>query len=57
MQGTLTEGEGSVRFLIKVACFVKKSIIFSLSKTANLNYKEVNCSEPYPSVRVSYLHD
>ncbi len=38
-QGTLTEGErlSTVDVLIIVACFVKKKIMFGLSKAADLN--------------------
>jgi hypothetical protein len=27
-------------------------MMFSISEGADLNYKEVNCTEPFPSVRV-----
>jgi len=42
-QGTLSEGGrlGTVDLLIQEACFVKKQIIFAISKAADLN-KEVN---------------
>ncbi len=38
-QGTLTEGKGTVQFdlLVKQACFVKKKIMFSISKVDDLN--------------------
>ncbi len=43
----------TVDLLIKVACFVKKYIVFAISN-ANCQYKEVNCTEPSPSVRVPW---
>ena len=50
--GTLTPEEGlsTVDLLLKVACFVKKNI-FSVLKGSDLN-KEVNCTDPYPPVRI-----
>ncbi len=46
----------TVDLLLKVACFVKRSIKFSIEKEADLNllYKEVNGTDPSPSVRIPW---
>ncbi len=50
-QGTLTE-LNTIYLLIKIACFVQKKIIFTISKVVD---KEVNCTEPFLFVRVPCL--
>jgi hypothetical protein len=43
--------------LIKAACFVKKGKkILAMSKATYLKYKEVNCIEPSPLVRVPFSY-
>jgi hypothetical protein len=55
-QGILTESGrlNTVDLLIKVACFVKKRIMFALTKATNQNKldKEVNCTEASRPVRL-----
>jgi hypothetical protein len=55
LQGFLPEGEGSVRLsslslLVQIICFLYSNRIFLFYKASYLN-KEVNCTEPSPSVR------
>jgi hypothetical protein len=44
----------TVDLLIKTACFCKRVKICSILKVANWtsSYKEVNCTEPFPSGRI-----
>jgi hypothetical protein len=46
--------QNTVDLLIKLACTVKRKILFLALKAADLTswYKEVNCTDPSPSVRI-----
>jgi hypothetical protein len=54
-QGIHAEGEGSVRTTsLNRLLFIRKKYISLLEKTSYLN-KEVNCTEPFPSVKVPWI--
>ncbi len=44
-----------VDHLIMIDCFVKKKYSVTEWKAADMN-KEVNCTDPYPSVRIPWLN-
>ena len=61
MQGTLTKGEEryiKLDLLIKVACLVKKQIMFVISKAANLSFQLSSTRRPTvraPCINVKVL--
>jgi hypothetical protein len=55
---TKTRGRlSTIDLLIRVACFARKEIMFSISKQLfqTSQYNELNCTEPSPSVSVPWF--